>query len=448
MAHIGITCPPAHSHLSNMLTVGRALRQRGHRVTVFHISDMAHRVSGADLEFASVGSQAYPSGALAAQDSKVKSMGGLSALRFGVEQIARFASVICAEVPLKAQSIGVDAMVVDQDEPGGGSAAEALRIPFVSVANSLALNSDPSLPPVYTPWGYRDRAWARLRNQLCYFVARQVSRPIRNAINKHRKDLGLPKQRGIDDSLSRLAQLSQQPPAFDLPRRDLPKHFHYVGPLRNSAVCDVSFPWAALDGRPVVYASMGTLLSGRADVFQTIAQACQGLDVQLVISHVGCLNKDEVKTLSKWALVVDYAPQYELLARARLTITHGGLNTVLDSLSHGVPVVAIPCMNDAFGTGVRLEWTGAGRVVPWKRLTLPRLRSAVRDTLSNETYLHAARRIKQSIQQAGGLAKAVEIIEQAVTSRSPVLREAAPDTTARSDSDAKLCRNLASRSDA
>lgn len=448
MAHIGITCPPAHSHLSNMLTVGRALRERGHRVTVFHISDMAHRVSAADLEFASVGSLAYPPGALAAQDANAKSLSGFSALQFGVEQIARFASVICAEVPLKAQSIGIDAMVVDQDEPGGGSAAEALRIPFVSVANALALNSDPSVPPVYTPWAYRDRAWARLRNELCYFVARQVSRPIRNAINKHREDLGLPEQHGIDDSLSRLAQISQQPPAFDLPRRDLPKHFHYVGPLRNSAACVVSFPWAALDGRPLVYASMGTLLSGRADVFQTIAHACQGLNVQLVISHVGCLNEADVETLSKWALVVDYAPQYELLARARLTITHGGLNTVLDSLSHGVPVVAIPCMNDAFGTGVRLEWTGAGRVVPWKWLSLPRLRSAVRDALSNEAYLHAARRIQQSIQQAGGLAKAVEIIEQAVTSRRPVLREEALDTSSRGEYDAALRRDLASRIDA
>jgi len=41
-------------------------------------------------------------------------------------------------------------------------------------------------------------------------------------------------------------------------------------------------------------------------------------------------------------LVVEYAPQLELLAKARLTITHAGLNTVLDSLSNGVPLVAIP----------------------------------------------------------------------------------------------------------
>lgn len=41
-------------------------------------------------------------------------------------------------------------------------------------------------------------------------------------------------------------------------------------------------------------------------------------------------------------LVVGYAPQLELLKKATLTITHAGLNTVLESLSNGVPMVAIP----------------------------------------------------------------------------------------------------------
>jgi len=44
-------------------------------------------------------------------------------------------------------------------------------------------------------------------------------------------------------------------------------------------------------------------------------------------------------TTARFPLVVEYAPQLELLAKARLTITHAGLNTVLDSLSNGVPLV-------------------------------------------------------------------------------------------------------------
>jgi len=53
------------------------------------------------------------------------------------------------------------------------------------------------------------------------------------------------------------------------------------------------------------------------------------------------MNAEAVQRLPGSPLVV-YAPQLELLAKARLTITHAGLNTVLDSLSNGVPLVAIP----------------------------------------------------------------------------------------------------------
>ena len=39
-------------------------------------------------------------------------------------------------------------------------------------------------------------------------------------------------------------------------------------------------------------------------------------------------------------------PQLDLIKRASAVITHAGLNTVLESLSEGVPLVCIPLGND------------------------------------------------------------------------------------------------------
>ena len=61
------------------------------------------------------------------------------------------------------------------------------------------------------------------------------------------------------------------------------------------------------------------------------------LEAQLVITHGGGLRQSDVDSLPRGPIVVDYAPQLELLSRASLTLSHAGLNTVLDSLS-GVPV--------------------------------------------------------------------------------------------------------------
>jgi zeaxanthin glucosyltransferase len=79
--------------------------------------------------------------------------------------------------------------------------------------------------------------------------------------------------------------------------------------------------------------------------------------------------------------VVSFAPQIELLKRATLTVTHAGLNTALESLSQGVPMVAIPVTNDQPGVASRLEWLGVAEVVAPSRLSAKRLEAAIRRVL-------------------------------------------------------------------
>ena len=112
---------------------------------------------------------------------------------------------------------------------------------------------------------------------------------------------------------------------------------------------------------------MGTLQNGVERVFQVIAEACAGLDAQLVLS-LGT-GSENLAPPSGNPIVVRYAPQLELLRRSALTITHGGLNTVLESLSIGVPLVVIPVTNDQPGVGARVEWTGTGKAIPVQQVT-------------------------------------------------------------------------------
>jgi UDP:flavonoid glycosyltransferase YjiC (YdhE family) len=119
---------------------------------------------------------------------------------------------------------------------------------------------------------------------------------------------------------------------------------------------------------------MGTLQNRQQNVFYTIAEACAGLDAQLVISLGGSGSPDSLTGLPGSPLVVGYAPQLELLQKAALTITHAGLNTTLESLTNAVPMVAIPVANDQPGVAARIAWTGAGEVVPFARLSVPKLR--------------------------------------------------------------------------
>ena len=61
------------------------------------------------------------------------------------------------DAPAAIRDEGVDSLIVDQIEMAGGTVAEHLGLPFVSVAAALPINLDVSVPPVNFPWSHRDR---------------------------------------------------------------------------------------------------------------------------------------------------------------------------------------------------------------------------------------------------------------------------------------------------
>jgi MGT family glycosyltransferase len=276
------------------------------------------------------------------------------------------------------------------------------------------INRDPIAPPPFTPWAYRDAWWARIRNGVGYALSDQLTKPIADAVAGFRSEWRLPALESPDHSFSRLAQICQMPRQLDFPRTALPDVFHYVGPLRAGSPSPIAFPWDRLDGRPLVYASLGTLQNSRAPLFRTFAEACRGLGVQLVISHGGGLTAVEAAELPGDPLVVSYAPQGDLLARAALTITHAGLNTVLDSMTNGVPVVAVPITYEQPAIARRVEWAGAGQTIALNRLTPERLRDAAKAVLERSEYRAAAQRLAGAIRAAGGTRRAADIVEKAI----------------------------------
>jgi MGT family glycosyltransferase len=158
---------------------------------------------------------------------------------------------------------------------------------------------------------------------------------------------------------------------------------------------------------------MGTLQNGILRTFRVIAEACAGLDLQLVISLGGGQDPALLRDLPGEPVVVGYAPQLELIQRSALTISHGGLNTALESLAEGVPMVVLPVAYDQPGVGARVEWSGVGRSIPVGRLTVDRLRDAVRSVLGCSAYRERAGWLQSSIEAVDGLNRAADLIEAA-----------------------------------
>jgi MGT family glycosyltransferase len=406
-----------------MTTLGHELKQRGHRVTVFGPLDAQVPVLAAGLSFWVLGESEYPKGSIPKRFARLGEMNGLSALQYNIKEFSLLADMSLRNAPEAIRKAGTETLIIDQITLEGESLAEYLGIPFISVCSALLLNREDGVPPHFTPWSYNPAWWARVRNRVGYSLLYRMVQPIREVVGEYRQRWKLPRYSYSSEPYSKLAQLSQQPAEFEFPRQHLPECFHFTGPYSNPASREpIAFPFDNLTGQPLVYASLGTVVNRLTWIFHNIAEACAGMNAQLVISLGGSGSPESFSQLPGNPLVVKYAPQLELLQRASLTITHAGLNTTLESLSNGVPMVAIPIANDQPAVAARIAWTGSGEVVPLSRLSVPRLRAAIQRVLTEESYKKNALRLQEAIRRSGGVSRAADIVEQVVSTGKRVYR--------------------------
>ena len=413
MAHIGFLFPPIPGHINPNATLGRALAKRGHRITVFHLPDARDAIEAQHLDFQPLGEGHTDTRGIAEAVARLATMTGLRALRFTVRCGAAVAKAICEYGPPSIQKAGVELLVVDQNEPAGGSVAQHLGLPFVNVLPSLPLNREAKIPPPFASWSYDGRIRTTLLNAVAYRAFDRLISPVNRVLNDYRRRWHLPEIRYPDDTFSTLAQLSQLTEDLDFPRESRPAALHYLGPFRDLSGPGVPFPFDRLTGKPLMYASFGTLQNRRVEGFRAIAAACADLDVQLVISTGRGSAVDPAQFAGR-PIVVEYAPQLDVLRRATVCITHAGMNTVMDSLSCGVPMVAVPITNDQPAIAARVRRSGAGEVIQPRHLTPGRLRGALQRLLGPSECRRRAQQLQLSIERAGGVDRAVGIVEAAM----------------------------------
>jgi MGT family glycosyltransferase len=401
-----------------MLALGKALQRRGHQVTLFCLNDVQEKFSQSALHVQLIGEREFPLGTLPVFFQKLGHLEGIRAGLYTRDGLLAFAQVVLRDIPPLIQSLGIEALLIDQLCPEGGTVADYLKIPFFTICATLPFNYELEIPPCFTDWFYQTNSLGLARNRLGYFLYYQARRPIYQLIAQYRRDWGLSALEHPDQAFSSLAQICQLPQSFEFPRRQLPQQFIFTGPfVDNTDPLDIPFPYEKLDGRPLIYASLGTAHNLHLTLFQRIASAVKDLDVQTVISLGRGLQLTDLGNYPENVIFVDYAPQLDLLQRAALTITHAGMNTILGSLSCGVPLVALPIAGEQPANAARIAWTQTGAVLPPRRRSPQHIRATIEQVLQNPIYHQNAKRIQADIEQAGGLQKALEVIEHCLVTQ-------------------------------
>jgi MGT family glycosyltransferase len=419
MARLGAFCFPGTGHLNPMTALAHSLQQRGHEIVLFGIADAEERVSAAGIDFCQIGADDFPLGTLQRLDEHLSRLNGIAAFRFTLKRVRASALMLYRDGPDAVRKANIEALLIDEAE-FAGSVADYLDLPRISISLIPPMVNDDRFPPFWFGWPAGQGRLSRLRNRVGINLLLRIADTIFRDGNEQRIAWGLKPFKHPSDAVSTIARISQLPEALEFEvAGEKPENVHYTGPFVHAQVRPpIEFPWERLDGRPLIYASLGTLQNGSEALYKTIAEACAPLDAQLLISLGGGLDPATLRGLKGDPVLVRFAPQLEILKRAALVIAHGGINTVLESLSEGVPLVLVPLANDQPGIAARVRARGAGVVVPRRRLSPARLRKAVQHVLTHPGYREAARDLQNAFREIDGPERAADLIEQALEIRS------------------------------
>jgi zeaxanthin glucosyltransferase len=414
---IGFLSLPVPGHLNPMTTLARKLQSRGHDVVFISLADVAPVVEAAGLPFVPCSERAYSAGAAAELSRRLSELSGEEALHFTVNSMMKgYTESLYESLPATLSKAGVDGLVLDQYQPYVELIPMHLRMPFVQVSNALHVDYTGQTPFCFVDWPFQTGADALARNMEGVRRARVLLEPVTAVAQAYAKEVGL----SVDwsnphSTLSPLAWITQCPREFDFGcGPDFPQ-FHYAGPFHDGrGRMNFDFPWQQLTGEPIVYASMGTLQNGLVDIFRSITQAAIGLkELQFVLAVGGHLDPKQLGGIPANVLVVSHAPQIEVLKRSSLCITHAGLNTALESLSSGVPMIALPVTNDQPGVAARIADKKVGVVISPDQASPGNFVTVIKRVREDSMIRDNVQRMQEAIRSTDGLSIAADILERA-----------------------------------
>lgn len=204
--------------------------------------------------------------------------------------------------------------------------------------------------------------------------------------------------------------LQQIPEWFDLPDTSRPVGMHYSGPwirqvLELGSVRYVNEP-------KQIYVSLGTLFNKHTWLYQLILDACADLPVRVVVSLGNASATGFNLKVPPNAKVLGYCNQLYHLRHSDLCITHAGLNTVMESMTFGIPMLMLPLVLDQHDVAARAFHRGVGEVLAVNRLGLPELQQTIAHILDNPSYTYFANKAADDLAAINGPELAVQAIEK------------------------------------
>jgi MGT family glycosyltransferase len=383
---------PGYGHVTPSLPIVAELTRRGHSLVYFVTETFRPAVEAA-------GAQYRETPGVEDDYFDARSLSGSVPTSVAAALMATAQDILPALLE-QARAEQPDAILFDATCPWGYIAAHALGVP-----NAASLALMPPAPP-----------GVMLNLQMLRLAAPVLLHGFREGIEANRRARAVARQYGVRPLGSTELMLAPGDLSLCTTSREfvayaskVPDSIHFVGWTIRETTSDEPLPFEG--GRPLIYCSLGTLNNKQAAVFQTLIKAFTPMNADVLISTGNHFSTGSFGTLPANIVVRPWVAQTEVLKYAALFVSHGGLNSVHDSLYRGVPMLLVPQQAEQTLNGLRVVQLGAGLQLKHSQVNPESLRRAANQIIGDSHYREAAQRTGDTFRAAGGAVRAADLVE-------------------------------------
>jgi MGT family glycosyltransferase len=309
--------------------------------------------------------------------------------------------------------------VIVQDNVVAFPAVASAEAPWVRIVSCNPLElKDPALPPTFSGYPTGDRSrWDEFRQRY-----RELHETLHGEFSEFCQEhgaLALPEGEFVHESPA--LNLYLYPAEADYPRsRPLGPSWHRLDSCVRTMEETVEPPPG--EGA-LVYVSLGSLGSADVDLMNRLVAALAETSHRYVVSKG---PQHDLIDLADNMTGAEFLPQPAILPHVDLVITHGGNNTVTESIHFGKPMVVLPLFWDQYDNAQRVAECGFGLRLPTYEFEAAELHDAINRLVLDEGMRARLKEMSRRLRSRPGTSRAADLIERVASRIEPSSASAAP----------------------
>ena len=394
---VGMITVSSHGHVSPLRPLIAELQSRSHEVYFFSFEEARKKVPTVDKYFSLSNKTMEMISDAVLEGRDFATLPEIPVL-FGTVEAELLPRLVESFKELEASNQKPDVLIVDFLTTAGMDIGEHLNIPVIISYPGIfrpSFNAPTWTPHLFSPYSENEMASpiARLYNCLISVFEKYIGWQLMTVSTENRAKHGMPENTSLRKALynNKIILVHSFPP-LNPPSTALLGSEYYIGspqyPL--NALDPELLAWIEAADSPIVFVSMGTVTRQKKELLDQMIDAFTSLTNYRFIWSIRDSVKqrtDRFNIISQYPHIrlASWVDQNSLLRQEKLKVffTHGGFNSVVESIQAAKPMVCMPFLVDQPRNCKRVASLSVGEMIKNEEFTPALFKQALEKALSH-----------------------------------------------------------------